>query len=342
MTLSNEMSQAGKGAFAQAGDTRRSAGISRETVSTVAVAGLCVAMLLGARFISPALGSWSQVETVLVLGSFLVVLSFGQGLVILTGGLDLSLPALATLGGILATNWAGQSDPSAWYLLPVVLLVCAGVGLLSAAGIVWLRVPPFIMTLAMSIIVSSLLLGYTRGTPRGAAPEMALALMKGHVLGLPAPVVFLVAFILLGWLFQSRTVFGRYLYAIGTNVEAAHIAGVPVTAMRILPYVISAVCAGFVGIMLVGYSNGATLRMGDSYLLPSVAAVVIGGSSILGGRGTFLGTVGGAILLTTLGTIISAIGLEFGLRTIIEGAIVLTALLLLRDELFQKLSALLR
>ncbi|MBB3771637.1 ribose transport system permease protein [Angulomicrobium tetraedrale] len=341
MTVMNE-NPTSQARFQQSGDTRRSARISAETVSTLAVAILCVALLVGARFISPSLGSWSQVETVLVLGSFLVVLSFGQGLVILTGGLDLSLPAVATLGGILATNWVGASDPGAWYLLPLVLLVCGCVGFLSAAGIVWLKVPPFIMTLAMSIIVSSLLLGYTKGTPRGAAPDAAVALMKGHLLGLPAPVLFLVAFVLLGWLFQSRSIYGRYLYAIGTNVEAARIAGAPVTAMRILPYVISAVSAGFAGLMLVGYSSGATLRMGDSYLLPSIAAVVIGGSSILGGRGTFLGTVGGAILLTTLGTIISAIGLEFGLRTIIEGAIVLTALLLLREELFQKLGSLWR
>ncbi|RTL93250.1 ABC transporter permease [Ancylobacter aquaticus] len=341
MTVMNENPIA-QARFQQSGDTRRSARISAETISTLAVAILCVVLLVGARFISPSLGSWSQVETVLVLGSFLVVLSFGQGLVILTGGLDLSLPAVATLSGILATNWVGASDPAAWYLLPLVLLACGCVGFLSAAGIVWLKVPPFIMTLAMSIIVSSLLLGYTKGTPRGAAPDAAVALMKGHLLGLPAPVVFLVAFVLLGWLFQSRSIYGRYLYAIGTNVEAARIAGAPVTAMRILPYVVSAVSAGFAGLMLVGYSSGATLRMGDSYLLPSIAAVVIGGSSILGGRGTFLGTVGGAILLTTLGTIISAIGLEFGLRTIIEGAIVLVALLLLREELFQKLGSLWR
>lgn len=341
MTAMNEnpISQA---RFQQDADTRRSARVSAETVSTCAVAILCVALLVGARFISPSLGSWSQVETVLVLGSFLVVLSFGQGLVILTGGLDLSLPAVVTLSGILATNWVGGTDPGAWYLLPVVLLGCGCVGFLSAAGIVWLKVPPFIMTLGTSIIVSSLLLGYTKGTPRGAAPDAAVALMKGHMLGLPTPVVFLIAFVLLGWLFQSRSIYGRYLYAIGTNVEAARIAGAPVTAMRILPYVISAVSAGFAGLMLVGYSSGATLRMGDSYLLPSIAAVVIGGSSILGGRGTFLGTVGGAILLTTLGTIISAIGLEFGLRTIIEGAIVLMALLLLREELFQKLGSLWR
>ncbi|MBN9669461.1 ABC transporter permease [Roseibium aggregatum] len=339
MTMANNNPLA-ETTFVQSGDTRRSAKISRETISAIAVAVLCVVLLLGARFVSPSLGSWSQVETVLILGSFLVVLSFGQGLVILSGGLDLSLPAMITLGGILATNWIGSSDPGAWYLLPIVLLVCAGVGFLTALGIVILRVPPFIMSLAMSIIVSSALLGYTKGTPRGAAPEMAIALMKGSVFGLPAPILFTIGFVILGWLIQSRSIFGRYLYAIGTNVEAARIAGVPVFTAQVLPYVLSATCAGLVGIMLVGYSNGATLRMGDDYLLPSIAAVVIGGSSILGGRGTFLGTVGGALLLTTLGTIISAIGLEFGLRTIIEGAIVLTALLLLREELFQKLGSL--
>jgi ribose transport system permease protein len=340
--MDSENAQTSKTNFAQSTDSRASARVSRETISTVTVAILCVVMLLGARFISPSLGSWSQVETVLVLGSFLVVLSFGQGLVILTGGLDLSLPALITLGGILATNWVGVYDTGAWYLLPVVLLICAGVGLLSAIGIIWLKVPPFIMTLAMSIIVSSILLGYTKGTPRGASPDAALALMKGSVFGQPAVITFVILFVIMGWLFQSRSATGRYLYAVGMNVDAARIAGVPVIVVQALPYVVSAVCAGLVGIMLVGYSNGATLRMGESYLLPSIAAVVIGGSSILGGSGSFLGTVGGAILLTTLGTIISAIGLEFGLRTIIEGTIVLVALLLLREEFFQKLGSLWR
>ncbi len=341
MTFSKDSTH-DKSAFAQTGDARGAARVSRETINAIAVAVICIALLLGARFINPALGSWSQVETVLVLGSFLVVLSFGQGLVILTGGLDLSLPAVITLGGIMATNWIGMTDPTAWYLLPVVLLACAGVGLVSAIGIVWLRVPPFIMTLAMSIIVLSALLGYTRGSPRGGSPDAATALMKSSVLGLPSVIVFVIGFVIVGWLFQSRSVAGRYLYAIGTNLDAARIAGVPVVLMQMVPYVISAVCAGIVGIMLVGYSNGATLRMGDDYLLPSIAAVVIGGSSILGGRGTFLGTVGGALLLTTLGTIISAIGLQIGLRTIIEGLIVLTALLLLREELFQKLGSLWR
>ncbi|WP_435171356.1 ABC transporter permease [Falsirhodobacter sp. 1013] len=326
--------------LSQTGDTRGSAKISRETISTVSVAILCLLLLLSARFINPALGSWSQVETVLVLGFFLVVLSFGQGLVILTGGLDLSLPATVTLGGILATSWVGAGNPNEWYLLPAVLGVCALVGVASAVGVIWLRVPPFIMTMAMSIIVASGLLGYTSGTPRGGAPDAAVTMMKSQVLGLPTPIIALIVIVFAGGLFQSRSVYGRYLYAVGTNVDAARNAGVPVTLIRLLPYVLSAICAGFVGIALVGYSNGATLRMGDDYLLPSIAAVVIGGSSILGGRGNFLGTVGGALLLTILSTIIAALGLEFGLRTIIEGSIILIALLLLREELFQKLRSL--
>ncbi|KAB2692761.1 ABC transporter permease [Ochrobactrum sp. Kaboul] len=325
--------------YTAAPDTRSSAKISREAISASVVAVLCVVMLFGSRFISPSLGSWAQVETVLVLGLFLVVLSFGQGLVVLTGGLDLSLPALVTLGGVLSAGLVGDHNAAQYYMLPLVLLACGAVGLLSGIGVVFLKVPPFIMTMAVSIVVASSALGVTGGSPRGASPDLLSALMKTQVFGVRWSIVFLVLFVLVGWLIQGRTVFGRYMYAVGTNAEAARIAGVPVNLVRILPYVISAACAGFVGMMLVGYSNGATLRMGDDYLLPSIAAVVIGGSSILGGRGTFLGTVSGAILLTTLGTIISAIGLSFGLRSIIEGLIILVALLLLRDEIFERLRA---
>lgn len=330
------------GTLAQTGDTRKTARVKRETISAIAIAALCLILLFLSRFIAPALGSWAQVETVLILGSFLVVVAFGQGLVILTGGLDLSIPALITLGGVLSTAAVGAGNPDAWYLLPAALLCCGFVGFLSAAGIVWLRVPPFIMTMATSIIVASAALGITKGTPRGLAPDAATALMKSHVMGLPSPIVLVVVFVVVGWVLQERSRFGRYLYAVGTNVEAARIAGVPVTTIQIFPYVVSAMCAGFAGFMLAGYSNGATLRMGDGYLLPSIAAVVIGGSSILGGQGSFLGTVGGAFLLTILGTIISAIGLEFGLRTVIEGAIILIALLLLREELFNRIRSIRR
>jgi ribose transport system permease protein len=313
-------------------DERGSQKLDREVVNVLVVFGLSIVLILCSRFISPALGSWDQVQTVLTLATFLVLLSFGQGLVILIGGLDLSIPALITLGGVLTTNWIGTGDAGVWYMLPVILIICALIGAVSGAGIVWLKVPPFIMTMATSIVVASAALGYTSGTPRGGSPSVLLWLMKEWFLGIPVVIYFTVAFILFGWLLQSFTAMGRRLYALGTNREAALIAGVNVNRLELAPYAISAACAGFVGMMLVGYSNGATLRMGDSYLLPSIAAVVIGGSSILGGSGTFIGTVGGAILLTTLGTVISAIGLSEGWRTVIEGGIIVVALLVLRGD----------
>lgn len=314
-------------------DLRGGRRIDRTVVNALAVFALSIVLVLASRLISPALGSWSQVVTILTLASFLVVLSFGQGLVILVGGLDLSVPAMITLGGILATSWAGaQSDLASMPTLLAILAICASVGLVNGFGVVWMKVPPFIMTMATSIVVASVALGFTSGSPRGSAPGLLLGLMKIAYLGVPLVILFLLAFAVFGWIVQSRTVFGRQLFAVGTSREAARIAGVPVGRVEILPYAISAACAGFVGMMLVGYANGATLRMGDSYMLPSIAAVVIGGSSILGGSGSFVGTVGGAILLTTLGTVIAAIGLDQGWRTVIEGSIIVVALLALREN----------
>ncbi|MFT7440718.1 MAG: ribose transport system permease protein, partial [Sulfitobacter sp.] len=128
---------------------------------------------------------------------------------------------------------------------------------------------------------------------------------------------------------------------VGNNPEAAYVAGLARRRLIVSAYVISALCAGLTGILLASYANGATLRMGDDYLLPSIAAVVVGGSSILGGRGTFLGTIGGAMLLTTLATILSALGIGQGWKTVMEGGVILLALILLRDQVFDGLRAML-
>jgi ribose transport system permease protein len=326
---------------APAPDTRGAARVRPESIATFATFALSVVLILCSRFVSPALGSWDQAETVIVLASFLVIVAFGQGLVILIGGLDLSVASLITLGGVLATTWIGGSGAGAWYLLPAILLICAAIGALSGVGVTWLGVPPFIMTMATGIIVGSAALGYTSGTPRGGSPKILIALMKDDWGPAPALIVFIVLAVVVLAILQGATPFGRKLYAIGASVRAAHVAGVEVTRVTILAYMMSAVSAGFAGLMLAGYSDGATLRMGDSYLLPSIAAVVVGGSSILGGSGSFAATVGGAVLLTTLSTVIAALGVGEGWRTVIEGAIILIALVLLRESTFLRLQRLL-
>jgi ribose transport system permease protein len=317
-------------------DGRGRVRLDPQAIPIVMVFALSILLILGSRLISPALGSWNQVLTILTLASFLIVVAYGQGLVILVGGLDLSVPALVTLGGVLTASWVGVGSSDGWYLLPLILLICGLVGICNGIGVVWLKIPPFIMTMASSIILASAVLGYTRGTPRGGSPEVLTDLMRANFFGLRAVIWFMVLFILIAWLVQARSAFGRHLNAVGSNPEAARIAGVPVQRTIVSVYAISAMCGGFAGMMLVGYANGATLRMGDSYLLPSIAAVVIGGSSILGGRGSFLGTVGGAILLTTLGMVISALGIDHGWRRVIEGGIIVLALVLLREQLFDR------
>jgi len=321
-------------------DTRTSQRISPTVVTVATIYGLVLVMILASRLISPSFGGLSQLETILYLSSFLVFCAFGQGLVILVRGLDLSVASVITVGGVLSASLMDGSNTGLLHVIPTILLACALIGIVNGIGVTVFNMPPFIMTMASGIIVYSLCLGFTGGTPRGFPAPAMNDFMQARVFGIPSPIWLLVVFAALGTLVQSFSSFGRKLTAVGNNPEAAYVAGLPARRLIIAVYGISAACAGFTGILLASYANGATLRMGDDYLLPSIAAVVVGGSSILGGRGTFLGTVGGAMLLTTLSTILSALGIGQGWKTIMEGGVILLALILLRNQVFDGLRAL--
>lgn len=310
-------------------DSRTSARLSRETLNTAGVFILCVLALVAAKWINPNAGGYQQFETILILCSFLVVVSFGQGLVVLIGGLDLSIPSVLTMGAILTAVWVG-ADGSLWKIVAV-LGLCAGVGALNGLGVAVFKVPAFIMTLAMGIIVYSLCLGATGGSPNGASPKVLSWIMNGRIAGTPVIVILTLIGAVIAFIIQSRTRFGTRLYALGSNAVAAKFAGLHTTRLTVMTYGLCGLLAGISGMLLVGYSNGATLRMGEPYLLPSVAAVVIGGSAINGGRGSFVGTLAGALLLTILDMIISSLGFSQGWRTVISGAIILFAILLQHD-----------
>lgn len=315
-------------------DTRAISLINGQAITIATIFGITTALILASRFLSTSLGGWSQVETILYLSSFLVFCAFGQGLVILVRGLDLSIASMITLGGVLTASFMDGSNAGFYYVIPGILLACALVGCVSGIGVSFFKVPPFIMTMAVGLIVYGLCLGFTQGTPRGYPAPLLSGFMQGRLLGIPSPIFLLLVFVVLGTALQSFSAFGRKLNAVGNNPVAAYIAGLPSTSLVISAYALSALFAGFTGMMLAGYANGATLRMGDDYLLPSIAAVVVGGSSILGGQGNFLGTVGGAFLLTTLATILAALGIGQGWKTIVEGMVILIALIALREQSF--------
>jgi len=322
-------------------DTRASRKISPTVVTVATIYGLVVVMILASRLISPSFGGLSQFETILYLSSFLVFCAFGQGLVILVRGLDLSIASVITVGGVLSASLMDGGNDGLLFVIPTILLLCALIGAVNGIGVTLFNVPPFIMTMSVGIIVYSLSLGFTGGTPRGFPAPALNGFMQSRFLGIPWPIYLLLGFAALGTVLQSFSSYGRKLTAVGNNPEAAYVAGLARRRLITSAYVISAVCAGLTGILLASYANGATLRMGDDYLLPTIAAVVVGGSSILGGRGTFLGTVGGALLLTTLATILSALGIGQGWKTVMSGFVILLALILLRDQVFDGLRAML-
>jgi ribose transport system permease protein len=300
----------------------------------LALLAVSVLLMPVSRLISPSLGSWSTVSAILVVSSMLTLIGFGQGLVILVGELDLSLPSTVSLAGVLTTAWLSVT-PSALTFLQIIG-IAALIGLMNGIGVAVLKVPSFIMTLGTQLIVAGVALGYTKGTVPGTTPEFIGNLMRGRWLDVPVPIFLLLGMALFGTVIQQYTRFGRKLYAVGSNRATAQLVGVRVGMVVIGAFVVSAIAAALTGMMLVGYGGGATLGMGDAYFLSSIAVVVVGGSSILGGRGTYLGTVAAAIFLTTISTLIQALGISQGWQTFIYGFLIVAVIGLLNRELYAR------
>ncbi|MGC1356461.1 MAG: ABC transporter permease [Xanthobacteraceae bacterium] len=278
------------------------------------------------------LTSWHYYNSLVVLTSFLAILALGQGAVILSGGLDLSVPWIIGLSGILATGYIHGSDSAAIWVVPAVLAVGALIGLFNGLGVVFLGLAPIVMTLATNGILQSAALVYSNGTPAGFSSPSLRWVMTGSIGGLTPVVILVAVFVVLAVLLLGRTAFGRRLYAVGNSARVATLSGVGVGRTLLGVYMLSGVCAALVGVLLTGFSGQASLGMGDEYLLPSIAVVVVGGTLITGGRGHYIGMLGGALLLTALQTLLDGTTLPHATRNIIFGVVLLGAVVSLRDR----------
>jgi ribose transport system permease protein len=305
-----------------------------ETLRYAVPAYVCLALVLIATqlVLGSVFGNWNYWNSLLVLSAFLAILALGQGSVILTGGLDLSVPWMIGLSGVMLAGVVQGSDAALIYAVPMVLLMAALFGFLNGFGVVVLGLSPILVTLAMNGILQGIALLYSNGTPSGFASAGLRWFMTGHLLGVTPVIYALVLFVAGGVLLLGRTTFGRCVYALGNSVDAARLSGVRTGRVTILVYMLSAVCAGVVGVLLTGFSGQASLGMGDDYLLPSIAVVVVGGALITGGRGHYLGMVGGALLLTALQTLLAGTALPYAFRAIIFGCVVLAAVVALRER----------
>jgi ribose transport system permease protein len=282
--------------------------------------------------IGHALLSWNYYNSLIVISAFLLILALGQGTVILTGGLDLSLPWTIALSGILFAGFlSGQDAPLIW-ALPLVLALGCLIGAVNGFGITMLGISPIVMTLAMNGVLQGAALLYSQGTPAGFSSPLLRWMMTDKT-GWFTPIVpFIILFVIVAAILLTRTPFGRRVYGIGNGERVAALSGISVDRTIILVYMLSGFCSALVGCLLTGFSGQASLGMGDEYLLPSIAVVVVGGTLITGGRGDYLGMVGGVLLLTALQTLLAGTTLPYASRAIIFGLVVLGAVLALREK----------
>lgn len=274
-------------------------------------------------FVSP-----SNLLNLIAISSLLGLASAGQTLVVLGGGegIDLSIGAIISLSAVLTSQISNGNNSHLLLGIVVALVVGALLGIVNGLGVYLAKVPPLIMTLGMSSVIEGIVLVYTQGQPKGQAPPLLATLGTGRILGIPWLVIIWALFTFLIWYVLKHLVYGRLLYLSGDNRSAARMSGLPVAKLVVGTYALSGLLSAIAGILFLGYTNTTYLNIGDAYILPSVAAVVVGGTALSGGRGGYIGTVIGAILLTVLDSILTTLHMGDATREMINGIVLLLLL----------------
>lgn len=277
----------------------------------------------------------NQAFNILRLSSFLALIAAGQTLVIISGGegIDLSAGAIVTIA-VLITYKLVNGDNS--LVLPVLLFVIAcgaAIGLINGLGIAHLKIPPFVMTLGMAGVVIGTLLVVTRGLYDGkVAPIMTNIIARDLVWGIPGMLFLWIIFGVLMTILLERTRYGKQLFAIGVNRLTARLSGVRVDRMVVSTYTIAGALAAFSGFILVGFTQNAGLLVGNQYLFPSIAAVAIGGTLLSGGKGSYFGTMAGAIVIQLITSLLTTMQLPEAIQQIVYGSILIVLLIVYGRE----------
>ena len=291
-----------------------------------------VLLFIVLSILSPDFLSTNNLLSVLRQISVNALIAFGMTFVILSGGIDLSVGAIlaftgAITGGLLAAAHGATVAMGAGLGLGLVL------GMLNGVLVSWGKVAPFIATLGTLTLLRGLTLVYTQGTPIGASNEGFALLGKGylfHIVPLPVVVMFIV-FGVCGFLLRG-TVFGRHVMAIGGNEEAARLSGVRIAPMKLAIYGLSGLLSAFAGIVLTSRLDSAQPNAGTGYELDAIAAVVLGGTSLAGGRGWLVGTLVGALLIGFLNNGLNLLGVSSFYQQVVKGIVILIAVLLDRRQ----------
>lgn len=278
-----------------------------------------------ATLLAPNFDSMNNVSNMLLLTSFAGLAALGQTFVVLGGGLDLSIPWVMTGSAIVISRLADGDDSRLLWAVPLVLSMSAMAGLVNGIGVTKLRVSPIVMTLGLSGVIQGGVLLYTQGQGSPAAPPAIVGLARNGVGPFTYITIMWLILAVAATVVLARAAYGRRLYATGANPVVARLSGIRTSLVVISTYVVSGLTASLAGMLLLAYTATPFLSMGNPYLFTSIAAVAVGGTSILGGQGSYVGTVAGALVITLLGAFLPILGLSQAALPIIYGVVILVA-----------------
>lgn len=266
------------------------------------------------------------------------LIAFGMTFIILTGGIDLSVGSmLALTGAVTAGFLAGGMDPI--FAMSLGLLLGAVLGAINGIIIAKGKVAPFIATLATMTIYRGLTLVYTEGKPiSGLGDSLSFQLLgKGYFFGIPVPIVTMILAFAVLYFILKKTTFGRRVYAVGGNEEAAKLSGINADRIKIYVYALTGFLSALAALILTSRLNSAQPTAGNMFELDAIAAVVLGGTSLTGGRGWIVGTVIGALIIGVLNNGLNLIGVSSFFQQVVKGAVILVAVLLDRKKKHKEL-----
>jgi len=288
---------------------------------------IVAAVWIVAGIAKPGFGSYGHLRYLLELASVIGLVAIGQTFVVIAGGIDLSVGAIVTVSAV-GVPLVAFGDPTGITSTLIILAAASGIGLLNGLGVTFLRVHPMIMTLAMATFLQGVLILVAGGSAVSAQNPLLHWFGNARPAGIPAGVLLWVVVSATALIVLHATPFGARIYALGANPLAAALSGINTHTTTMAVYAVGGLTAGLAGVLLLGMNGQGYVGIGDPYLLASIAAVVLGGTSILGGSGTYAGTIPGAVLLVTITALITVVNASPGWRSILFGSLILALLLL--------------
>lgn len=291
---------------------------------------ICIVLIATGQIINPGFASLNNIGNILAIASILCIGSAGQTLIIISGGdgIDLSLGALMSMGAVVGSGVLLGIDSRLPLAVMTLIVLGAGFGFANGAGVWFLGIPPLVMTLAMGSVIDGFTLAISKGRPFGSASSFLLAIGGERLFGfLRWLVIIAIFFIIFIEYILKRSNYGKSLFLVGNNRVAAWICGIKIQKIILLTYTFAGIMGAIAGLFLLSSVGTAQMQMGSSYTMISVAAVVLGGTQLSGGKGTYIGTSLGSVVLITLTNVLISIGMEPGVRLIITGVVLVSILI---------------